>query len=296
MLDYDSMRSKVKRLVEKPDKDPAKLPRTEKEAEMVSCIDLREAASPFSPRFSSDEPDLSIPSPPKALNRPEIEALKRLQREEDAFVSTHSGLTRSPSLLSNRVSALRQSEDRQLLLSRSPSTASQISHSPSSSGVHTREPSRSSLSHPALRPQNTPRTPTPRKPIHTPFLHPSELEDLIRPVREQYIREQTDTLKQAKAAYDVLNEQLTNELPQLIDLRYVPASKCCGSEDTDGEKRVPYLDPSFEALVKIQLRFCAEAYSRMAQVQQYVLYRKVRAGPLLTFLQVPRCIDTRPVC
>lgn len=33
---------------------------------------------------------------------------------------------------------------------------------------------------------------------------------------------------------------------------------------------VPYLDPTFEALVKIQLRFCAEAYSRMAQVQQYV--------------------------
>lgn len=56
----------------------------------------------------------------------------------------------------------------------------------------------------------------------------------------------------AKAAYDQLNEQLTNEIPQLIDLR------------------VPYLDPSFEALVKIQLRFCAEAYSRMAQVQQYL--------------------------
>lgn len=33
---------------------------------------------------------------------------------------------------------------------------------------------------------------------------------------------------------------------------------------------VPYLDPTFEALVKIQLRFCAEAYSRMAQVQQYL--------------------------
>jgi len=56
----------------------------------------------------------------------------------------------------------------------------------------------------------------------------------------------------AKAAYEQLNEQLTSELPQLIDLR------------------VPYLDPSFEALVKIQLRFCAEAYSRMAQVQQYL--------------------------
>jgi hypothetical protein len=58
--------------------------------------------------------------------------------------------------------------------------------------------------------------------------------------------------KLAKAAYDQLNETLTTELPQLIDLR------------------VPYLDPSFEALVKIQLRFCAEAYSRMAQVQQYL--------------------------
>ncbi|KAI9840853.1 MAG: BAR adaptor protein Hob3 [Sclerophora amabilis] len=56
----------------------------------------------------------------------------------------------------------------------------------------------------------------------------------------------------AKAAYEQLNEQLFTELPQLIDLR------------------VPYLDPSFEALVKIQLRFCAEAYSRMAQVQQYL--------------------------
>lgn len=76
----------------------------------------------------------------------------------------------------------------------------------------------------------------------------------------------------AKDVYESLNEQLTTELPQLIDFR------------------VPYLDPSFEALVKIQLRckepprwsdlmcsklimrceVCAEAYSRMAQVQQYL--------------------------
>jgi bridging integrator 3 len=56
----------------------------------------------------------------------------------------------------------------------------------------------------------------------------------------------------ARAAYETLNTQLLDEIPQLIDLR------------------VPYLDPSFEALVKIQLRFCAEAYSRMAQVQQYL--------------------------
>lgn len=40
----------------------------------------------------------------------------------------------------------------------------------------------------------------------------------------------------ARDVYESLNEQLTTEIPQLIDLR------------------VPYLDPSFEALVKIQLR------------------------------------------
>jgi len=56
----------------------------------------------------------------------------------------------------------------------------------------------------------------------------------------------------AREIYEELNEQLTTELPQLIDLR------------------VPYLDPSFEALVKIQLRFCKEGYERMAQVQQYL--------------------------
>lgn len=59
-------------------------------------------------------------------------------------------------------------------------------------------------------------------------------------------------LDMARQAYETLNDQLSTELPLLIDLR------------------VPYLDPSFEALVKIQLRFCAEAYSRMAQVQQYL--------------------------
>ncbi|EGX89029.1 protein hob3 [Cordyceps militaris CM01] len=59
-------------------------------------------------------------------------------------------------------------------------------------------------------------------------------------------------LDMAKQLYEQLNEQLSTELPQLIELR------------------VPYLDPTFEALVKIQLRFCAEAYSRMAQVQQYL--------------------------
>ena len=56
----------------------------------------------------------------------------------------------------------------------------------------------------------------------------------------------------ANAQSATINQQLFTELPQLIELR------------------VPYLDPTFEALVKIQLRFCAEAYRRMAQVQQYL--------------------------
>ncbi|KAF6069177.1 Regulator of cytoskeleton and endocytosis [Candida albicans] len=59
-------------------------------------------------------------------------------------------------------------------------------------------------------------------------------------------------LSMAKEIYDELNDQLKAELPQLIALR------------------VPFYDPSFEALVKIQLRFCTEGYSRLAQIQQYL--------------------------
>ncbi|KAL6940075.1 hypothetical protein ACO0QE_003959 [Hanseniaspora vineae] len=59
-------------------------------------------------------------------------------------------------------------------------------------------------------------------------------------------------LKFAKDIFDNLNDQLKAELPQLVSLR------------------VPYFDPSFEALVKIQLRFCTEGYTRLAQIQQYL--------------------------
>lgn len=59
-------------------------------------------------------------------------------------------------------------------------------------------------------------------------------------------------LAMAKDIFDELNEQLKAELPQLISLR------------------VPFYDPSFESLVKIQLKFCTEGYSRLAQVQQYL--------------------------
>lgn len=57
-------------------------------------------------------------------------------------------------------------------------------------------------------------------------------------------------LAMAKDIFDELNDQLKAELPQLISLR------------------VPFYDPSFESLVKIQLKFCTEGYSRLAQVQQ----------------------------
>lgn len=59
-------------------------------------------------------------------------------------------------------------------------------------------------------------------------------------------------LSVAKDIFEQLNEQLKAELPLLISLR------------------VPYYDPSFEALVKIQLKFCTEGYSRLAQVQQHL--------------------------
>ncbi|CCJ28097.1 unnamed protein product [Pneumocystis jirovecii] len=54
-----------------------------------------------------------------------------------------------------------------------------------------------------------------------------------------------------KDLYTTLNNQLLEELPQFIDLR------------------VPYLDASFEALVKIQYQFCYDGYDRMSKVQQY---------------------------
>ncbi|KAH3673575.1 hypothetical protein WICMUC_003682 [Wickerhamomyces mucosus] len=59
-------------------------------------------------------------------------------------------------------------------------------------------------------------------------------------------------LQIAKEIYEQLNDQLKTELPQLISLR------------------VPYFDPSFESLVKIQLRFCTEGYTRLAQIQNYL--------------------------
>ncbi|KAJ3383570.1 hypothetical protein HDU84_003547 [Entophlyctis sp. JEL0112] len=55
---------------------------------------------------------------------------------------------------------------------------------------------------------------------------------------------------QAKEIYDSINTQLVTEIPRLIDLR------------------VPYLDPSFEALVKSQLVFNEGAYHKLKEIER----------------------------
>ncbi|WVW82833.1 hypothetical protein I302_104845 [Kwoniella bestiolae CBS 10118] len=56
---------------------------------------------------------------------------------------------------------------------------------------------------------------------------------------------------EAKEVFDILNEQLITELPVLVDLR------------------IPYLDPSFEAMIRCQLRFAEEGYEKLSGVQRY---------------------------
>lgn len=278
MLDYDALRSRVKKLTEKPDKDPGKLPRTEKETEMVrltpssslhtpiyefmrarTSMNTSKTQSPGYTELASEQDldvDLSFPSPPKALQRPEIEKLRRTERAERRKSVTSS---RSPSksgrsmglrsmglalgaapdelMLMRSASAMTSkatdsaydasfsnddsSSTRTLMppagTPRSVSRSSPDAYSTPTPGVsvteHDNGRSSSSSKHNrcGLRPSNTP----------TPFLQPSELEEIMQPFKEEFMQRQADDLAQAKAAYEQLNEQLTNELPQLIDLRYV---------------------------------------------------------------------------
>jgi len=55
----------------------------------------------------------------------------------------------------------------------------------------------------------------------------------------------------AKEVFDLLNDQLIAELPQLLDLR------------------VPFFDPTFEAMIRIQCKFAEEGYEKMNGVQRY---------------------------
>lgn len=51
----------------------------------------------------------------------------------------------------------------------------------------------------------------------------------------------------------MLNEQLIAELPQLLDLR------------------VPFFDPSFEAMIRMQCKFAEEGYEKLSGVQRYYI-------------------------
>lgn len=49
-----------------------------------------------------------------------------------------------------------------------------------------------------------------------------------------------------------MNTQLIEELPQLLELR------------------VPFFDPSFEAMIRMQCKFAEEGYEKLGGVQRYV--------------------------
>ena len=56
---------------------------------------------------------------------------------------------------------------------------------------------------------------------------------------------------EAKLVFEAINEQLMIELPQLVDMR------------------IPYLDPSLEMMIRIQIKFAQEGYEQLGGVQRY---------------------------
>lgn len=58
-------------------------------------------------------------------------------------------------------------------------------------------------------------------------------------------------LDDARILFESINNQLMEELPQLIDLR------------------IPYLDPSFEAMIRMQASFSEEGYEKLGAVQRF---------------------------
>ena len=276
MLDYDSMRSKVKRLTEKPDKDPAKLPRTEKEQDMVSLSDfLHDDYSPTGSLLTVRESgvdtnsDLGVPSPPKALNGirqrlglglDEDELDSGAGTEDESLPLTPSRgkragrtlLARTSSIISSYSAMLsprrdsdfeddleEEDEDEGVLTTQSsPTRASHGDRSFTSSTLSADDLRRISSIYSAHSTSTLVPGPSGQDSASTrggiwlqresissthsrPFFEPSELEEIMAPLKEDFMRKQADKLEQAKVAYDQLNEQLMSELPQLIDLRYV---------------------------------------------------------------------------
>ena len=56
---------------------------------------------------------------------------------------------------------------------------------------------------------------------------------------------------EAKEVFDYMNQVLIDELPQLLDLR------------------IPFFDPSFESMIRMQCKFAEEGYEKMGGVQRY---------------------------
>ena len=67
--------------------------------------------------------------------------------------------------------------------------------------------------------------------------------------------------------FDLLNDQLIMELPQLLDLR------------------IPYFDPSFEAMIRMQCKFAEVGYENLSGVQRYVPSK--RSMSLIHFMIYP---------
>ena len=57
-------------------------------------------------------------------------------------------------------------------------------------------------------------------------------------------------LDDAREVFEMLNGQLVAEIPQLLD------------------QRVPYFDPSFEAMIRMQCKFAEEGYEKLSSVQR----------------------------
>lgn len=235
MLDYDAMRSKVRKLTEKPDKDASKLPRTEKEAEMVgshhslhpSPFPANASTAPEQDTANWEEHTLRMPSPPKALQRPEIQKLKDAEKPRRVTSAGPSVMRRAAGMNSSTPSAssagmmhLHRSFDTQASLDSRHYPRSTVRSS--STDGYSENASMSSASTNTLKApgnQDLIRPPLTRARTQTPFFQPSELEEIMQPLKEEFVQKQTDVYTQAKAAYEQMNEQLTTELPQLIDLR-----------------------------------------------------------------------------
>ena len=62
----------------------------------------------------------------------------------------------------------------------------------------------------------------------------------------------------------MMNEQLISELPELLDLR------------------IPYFDPSFEAMIRMQCKFAEEGYEKLGGVQRSASFCSLVAASLTT--------------